>query len=69
MALRSRRADNWHMTILVKGSIKITLDKWLRAQHPNSTVTPERYIELYRAELQREGWSVVAAPSPSGVGA
>ena len=61
MALRSRRADTWGMTLLVKGNVKITVDAWLRAQHPHSAVTPERYVELYAAELQREGWTVVAA--------
>ena len=53
------------MTKLVKGSITIALDTWLRAQHPHSEVTPERYIELYRAELQREGWQVVSAAQPA----
>jgi hypothetical protein len=53
------------MTNLVKGGITITLDAWLRAQHPHSAVTPERYVELYRAELQRDGWRVVSAPKPA----
>jgi len=35
------------MTNLVKGSVTITVDTWLRAQHPQSGMTPERYIELY----------------------
>ena len=49
------------MTRLVKGSVTITVDAWLKAQHPNSAVTPERYLELYLAELQREGWKLLAA--------
>jgi hypothetical protein len=49
------------MTRLVKGSVTITVDAWLKAQHPHTAVTPERYLELYQAELQREGWKVVAA--------
>jgi hypothetical protein len=49
------------MTRLVKGSVTITVDAWLKAQHPNSAVTPERYLELYLAELQREGWKVATS--------
>ncbi|HEV8250637.1 MAG TPA: hypothetical protein VGQ15_11750 [Gaiellaceae bacterium] len=49
------------MTKLVKGSITITLDAWIKAQHPHSAVTPERYVELYLAELERDGWKVVTA--------
>ena len=49
------------MTRIVKGSVSITVDAWLKAQHPHSAVSPERYIELYLAELQRDGWKVVAA--------
>lgn len=48
------------MTRLVKGSITITLDAWLKAQRPHTPVTPERYVELYRAELQKDGWKVVS---------
>ena len=55
------RADTYCMTKLVKGTVTITLDAWLRAQHPHTAVTPERYLELYRTELQREGWTVVTA--------
>ena len=47
------------MTKIVKGTISIALDDWLRAQHPNTTVTPERYLELYSNELQRDGWTIV----------
>jgi len=49
------------MTRLVKGNVTIAVDAWLKAQHPNSAVTPERYLELYLAELQREGWKLAAA--------
>ena len=49
------------MTNLVKGTVTITVDAWLKAQHPHSAVSPERYVELYRAELQRDGWRVVSA--------
>ena len=54
-------ADTVCMTKLVKGSVTLTVDAWLKAQHPNSAVTPERYVELYLAELQRDGWKVVSA--------
>jgi hypothetical protein len=46
------------MTKLVKGNVTITVDTWLRAQLPHAAVTPERFIELYLAELQRDGWTV-----------
>jgi hypothetical protein len=49
------------VTKLVKGNITITLDAWLKAQHPHSAVTPERYVELYLAELERDGWKIVSA--------
>lgn len=55
-----RRPTLIGMTKLIKGTVTITLDVWLRAQHPHSAVTPQRYLELYRAELQREGWTIVA---------
>lgn len=61
MAAAPPRADTLDMTKLVKGNITLTVDAWLKAQHPNSAVTPERYVELYLAELQRDGWKVVAA--------
>ena len=61
MAAARLRADTFHMTKLVKGSVTLTVDAWLKAQHPNSAVTPERYVELYLAELQRDGWKVVTA--------
>lgn len=55
------RADTLDVTKLVKGNITITLDAWLKAQHPHSTVTPQRYVELYVAELERDGWKIVSA--------
>ena len=61
MVPAAQSADNFRMTKLVKGSITITLDAWLKAQHPHSAVTPERYVELYLAELERDGWKVVPA--------
>ena len=60
MALARPRADTFTVTKLVKGNITITLDAWLKSQHPHSAVTPERYVELYLAELQRDGWKVVS---------
>ena len=48
-------------TKLVKGNVTITLDAWLRAQQPHSGITPERYLDLYLAELQRDGWRVETA--------
>jgi hypothetical protein len=61
MVRLASRADTSDMTKLVKGSITLTVDAWLKAQHPHSAVTPERYVELYLAELQRDGWKVVSA--------
>jgi hypothetical protein len=61
MAPAALRADTLDVTKLVKGNITITLDAWLKAQHPHSAVTPERYVELYLAELQRDGWKIVFA--------
>jgi hypothetical protein len=61
MALGAHPADTFDMTKLVKGSVTITLDAWLKAQHPHSAVTPERYVELYLAELERDGWKVISA--------
>jgi hypothetical protein len=49
------------MTRLVKGKVTLAVDAWLKAQHPHSAVTPERYLELYLAELQREGWKVISS--------
>lgn len=54
-------ADTLDVTKLVKGNITITLEAWLKAQHPGSTVTPQRYVELYVAELERDGWKIVSA--------
>ena len=54
-------ADTLDMTKLVKGNVTLTVDAWLKAQHPHSAVSPERYVELYLAELQRDGWKVVSA--------
>jgi hypothetical protein len=61
MVSAPRRADTSCMTKLVKGNVSIAVDAWIKAQHPNSAVTPERYVELYLAELQRDGWKVVSA--------
>jgi len=61
MAHSAPTADTLGVTKLIKGSISITLDAWLKAQHPHSVVTPERYVELYLAELERDGWKVVTA--------
>ena len=60
MAHVARRADTLDMTKLVKGNITLTVDAWLKAQPPSSVVTSERYVELYLAELQRDGWKVVS---------
>jgi hypothetical protein len=59
--LHHRRRQEETMTRLVKGSVTIAVDAWLKAQHPHSAVTPDRYLELYLAELQREGWKVVSS--------
>jgi hypothetical protein len=61
MAHGASSADTFDVTKLVKGTVTITLDAWLKAQHPHSAVTPERYVELYLAELERDGWKVIAA--------
>lgn len=47
------------MISLRKGSVVITVDAWLKAQHPYSGVSAQRYVELYGAELERDGWKVV----------
>ena len=61
MADVARGADTYCMTKLVKGTVTIAVDAWLKAQHPHSVVSPERYVELYLAELERDGWKVVSA--------
>jgi hypothetical protein len=50
------------MLTLRKGTISISVDAWLRAQRPASEVTAEKYVVLYRAELERDGWHVVREP-------
>jgi hypothetical protein len=50
------------MLTLRKGTISISVDVWLRAQHPASEVTAEKYVALYGAELERDGWHVVREP-------
>lgn len=50
------------MVTLRKGSVVITVEAWLRSQHPYSCVSAERYVELYRAELEREGWTINGKP-------
>jgi hypothetical protein len=51
--------EETQMLTLRKGNISISVDVWLRAQHPASEVTAEKYIALYRAALERDGWHVV----------
>ena len=46
------------MITLKKGPVTISVEAWLKAQHPYSGVDVERYLELYGAELQREGWEI-----------
>lgn len=47
------------MIALRKGRVVITVETWLKSQHPYSGVDAERYLELYGAELEREGWEIV----------
>jgi hypothetical protein len=50
------------MLTLRKRTISISVDAWVTAQHPASEVTAEKYVALYRAELERDGWHMVREP-------